>query len=165
LQGERSPLNDPKASGAFAGLGLTTSRGDVLRAVVEGITYNLRACLDVMRDLGCPIEEIRLTGGGAKSPVWRQLCADVFGAEIVVLGTAAGPALGAALLAGVGAGIYPDVRSTEGAVPTGERVRPDPAMAARHAELYTRWRELYPTLRPWMHNIIPPSLQARGSEG
>jgi xylulokinase len=151
LQGERSPLNDPKASGAFAGIGLTSSRGDLLRAIVEGITHNLRACLDVARDLGCPIEEIRLTGGGANSPVWRQLCADVFSAEIVVLGTAAGPALGAALLAGVGAGIYPDVPSTESSVPTGERVAPDPSCASRHEELYMRWRELYPTLRPWMH--------------
>jgi xylulokinase len=150
LQGERSPLNDPSASGAFAGLGLTTSRGDLLRALVEGITYNLRACLDVARELGCPIEEIRLTGGGANSPVWRQLCADVFDAEITVLGTAAGPALGAALLAGVGAGIYPNVRATEAAVPTGERLAPRPESARRQAELYSRWRALYPTLRPWM---------------
>lgn len=151
LQGERSPLNDPRASGAFAGLGLTSTRGDLLRAVVEGITFNLRACLDVARALGCRIDEIRLTGGGAHSPVWRQLCADVFDAEIVVLGTAAGPALGAALLAGVGVGVYPDVRATREAVPTGERLAPRPATAQRQAELYRRWCALYPSLRPWMH--------------
>ncbi len=151
LQGERSPLNDPRASGAFAGLGLTTSRGDLLRAIIEGITRNLRACLDIARDLGCPLDEIRLTGGGAHSPVWRQLCADIFNAEVVLLDTTAGPALGAALLAGVGAGVYPDVRATEAAVGTGERVAPNPAAVKTHEELHSRWSALYPTLRPWMH--------------
>lgn len=153
LQGERSPLNDPRASGAFTGLGLATARAQLLRAVVEGITCNLRACLDVARGLGCEIREIRLTGGGAKSPVWRQLCADLFDAEITILGTAAGPALGAALLAGVAAGVYPGVPATESAVPTGEHLAPDPGAARRYADLYSRWRELYPTLRPWMHGI------------
>lgn len=151
LQGERSPLNDPKASGGFVGVGLSTTRGDLIRAVIEGITYNLRACLDVARDVGCAIDEIRLTGGGANSPLWRQLCADVFDAEIVVLGTAAGPALGAALLAGAGTGIYPDVRSTEAAVPTGDRIAPTAEGRSTQGELYTRWREVYPSLKSWMH--------------
>jgi xylulokinase len=155
LQGERSPLNDPAATGAFAGITLATREGDLLRAVLEGITFNLRACLDVARELGCSVEEVRLTGGGANAPLWRQICADVLDSEVVLLGTVAGPALGAALLAGVGAAIYPDVRATEAAVPLGEAVAPNSEHAARYAELYSRWRDLYPALRPWMHGQAP----------
>ncbi|MGE5603122.1 MAG: xylulokinase, partial [Nitrososphaerales archaeon] len=105
LSGERCPYPDPKARGAFVGLTLRHGKGHLVRAVLEGVSYGLRDSLELIKGLGVPIEQVRASGGGAKSPLWRQIQADVFGTELVLVNTTEGAAMGAALLAGVGAGV------------------------------------------------------------
>ncbi|MEX2217256.1 MAG: xylulokinase [Phycisphaerales bacterium] len=110
LTGERSPHTDPLARGGWIGLTSRHTRGHLLRAVVEGVTFGMAQVLDLVRSVGVPVERIRLGGGGARSPFWRQLQADLYGVPVVTTNTEEGPALGAALLAGVGAGVFPGVR-------------------------------------------------------
>ncbi|NIM42588.1 MAG: xylulokinase, partial [Hydrogenophaga sp.] len=109
LTGERTPHADPYARGAFVGLTLRHGRDHLTRALLEGVTFGLRDALELARAMGVPAARVRVSGGGARSPVWRQLMADVFGAEIVTVNAIHGAAFGAALLAGVGAGQWPDV--------------------------------------------------------
>lgn len=109
LAGERTPHADPAARGAFVGLTLAHTRGHLVRAILEGVTYALRDSLEIIRELGVPVREIRASGGGSRSPFWRQLQADVFGQKVVHLAAEEGPAYGAALLAAVGAGAFANV--------------------------------------------------------
>lgn len=147
LTGERTPHNDPKARGVFFGLSLRHRRPHLARAVLEGITFGLRDCLDLLRATGAPPREIRISGGGARSAVWRQMLADVFGQEVTTSESPHGAAMGAALLAGVGAGLWPDIRLAAGQVRTNPQVtRPGPA-ADEYPALRDRFRALYPALR------------------
>ncbi len=114
LAGERCPVVDPAARGAFAGLSLAHERAHVARAVFEGVTSGLAACLRKLEAFGASTRRLRLTGGGAASPFWRQLIADATQCDCVAMETDEGPAFGAALLAGVGIGVWPDVRSAVG---------------------------------------------------
>ena len=109
LMGERSPLLDPDARGVFFGLSGMHTRQDMLRAVMEGVIYSLRDCLDVLREMGVPFGQMLATGGGGTSPLWRQMMADLYGCPVVTVDNKEGPALGAAILAGVGTGIYASV--------------------------------------------------------
>jgi len=109
LSGERSPHADPNARGSFVGLTLSHTKGHMIRSVIEGVTYSLRDCLDVFGSLDVPIRQIRASGGGSKSPFWRQIQADVFRKKVVTLASEEGPAYGVALLAAVGAGCYKNV--------------------------------------------------------
>jgi xylulokinase len=121
---------------------------DLARAVMEGVAFGLRDCLELVRSLRLPIEEVRLIGGGARSPLWRQIVADVFGSPILGLEAEEGAAYGAALLAGVGAGMWKDVpEACRVAVRTAGRVEPQPEAALFYDELYARYRELYPKLK------------------
>lgn len=109
LAGERTPHADPLARGSFVGLTLSHTRGHLVRAVLEGVTFALRDSLEIIRAQGVPVKQIRASGGGSRSPFWRQIQADVFGQKVVHLEAEQGPALGVALLAAVGAGAFKNV--------------------------------------------------------
>jgi len=146
LTGERTPYPDPNARGVFFGLTLRHSKAHLTRAVLEGVTYGLRDSLELMRALGLSIEQIRASGGGARSSLWRQILADVFDTEIVTVNVTEGAAYGAALLAGVGAGVYGSVaEACERTVRVTGRTEPGPAVAV-YADYYPRYRALYPAL-------------------
>ncbi|HYH93858.1 MAG TPA: xylulokinase [Candidatus Saccharimonadales bacterium] len=154
LTGERSPHPDPLARGAFVGLTIGHDRRHMTRAVLEGVAFGLRDGLDQMLAAGMPVPaQVRASGGGTASPVWRQILADVLGAEIATVSTAEGAAAGAALLAAVGAGWFEDV---EAATDTLVRVTPVAAPgsdAGPYAEAHGRYRELYPALAPTFHRM------------
>ncbi len=154
LTGERTPHLDPLARGAFVGLTARHTTAHLIRAVMEGVVYSLRDGLDIMRDLDVPIRQIRATGGGGRSPLWRQMQADIYGAEVGTLAAEEGPAYGAALLAGVGAGLFADVDdAVERCVIIADRTQPNDADQARYEKVYTIYRELYGQLRDSMHAL------------
>jgi len=149
LTGERTPHPDPQARGAFAGLTVRHTRAHLTRAVLEGVAFGLRDSLELMRGAGLgEIHQVRITGGGARSPLWRQILADVLGVELVTVNTVEGAAYGAALLAAVGAGAFRDVPSACAALiqATGN-TGPGPA-ALVYDRLYPLYQDLYPALRP-----------------
>lgn len=149
LSGERCPHNDPSARGAFAGLTLSHGRGHLARAVIEGATFGLADCLDRMRRLGVEAGEVRVTGGGANSDLWMQLLADVLEAKCKKIEGGEGPALGAALLAGVGAGVWNDVgEACRRTVRIGAAFEPS---GADYAAARARFASLYPALKVWNH--------------
>jgi xylulokinase len=149
LAGERTPHMDPTARAAFFGLTLRHTRAHLARAVMEGVVFAMLQGLDVMRELGVPAERIVASGGGTRHPLWLQLQADLFDTPIYRTQTAESAAFGAALLAGVGAGVYPDA-----AIACRRTVRwhdavvqPIPANVAHYREAYETFRRLYPALR------------------
>lgn len=150
LTGERTPYPDPLARGAFVGLTVRHGKAHCTRAVLEGVAFGLKDSFGLMKAAGLgKIEQVRISGGGAQSPLWRQILADVFGAELVTVNTAEGAAYGAALLAGVGTGQWPDVESAcEAAVQVTGRVSPRQENARAYDRLYAQYRELYPALKP-----------------
>src|SRR5215212_6629246 len=154
LTGERTPHLDPHARGAFVGLTLAHGRGHLTRAVMEGVVFSLRDGLEIMRDLGTPDDDLRAVGGGARSPLWMQLQADVYGRPIRRTVIDEGPAYGAALLGGVAAGVFADVQEASERVRLREDVtEPDHERARRYDELYATYTSLYPALREAMHAL------------
>lgn len=152
LSGERTPHMDPLARGAFVGLSSYHSRGHLARAVMEGVAFALRQALEISLNLGGQVETIIAAGGGAESTVWRQIQADVFGLPLRQSLLTEQASLGAALLAGVGAGIYFDlVEACRQVVRYGPLTEPDPAHHTRYDELYARFAQLYPRLREDFH--------------
>lgn len=148
LMGERSPLLDSNARGAFIGLSAMHTRKDLLRAVMEGVIYSQRQNLDVLRGMNVVPETMLACGGGAKSPFWRQMMADVFGMPVQTLENAEGPALGAAILAGVAAGLYTDIPTAcDRLVKARETQMPDAARSAAYEPYYQLYRGLYPALK------------------
>jgi xylulokinase len=148
LQGERTPHRDAAARGAFVGLSLAHGRAHLARAVVEGICFGLRDSLEIVRGLAPELDRVLVTGGGAKSAFVRRLQADVYGLSVVRVNREEGPAYGAALLAAVGAGAFPDLGAACAA--TLKRRAPEAPDRARHeayAAPYARFRALYPALR------------------
>ncbi|HID87017.1 MAG TPA: xylulokinase [Anaerolineae bacterium] len=149
LIGERSPHWNPLARGAFVGLTMSHGRAEMARAVLEGVAFNLRMILDAFLEQGVAIEAMRLIGGGAKSPLWRQILADVYGLPILqptLLAEAT--SLGAAIAGGVGVGLFPDFGVAHELVQVEEAERPDAAAQARYAELYPLFQEAYRALEP-----------------
>ncbi|MEM9184927.1 MAG: xylulokinase [Planctomycetota bacterium] len=154
LAGERTPHADPLARGAFVGLTLKHTRGHLVRAVMEGVTLALRDSLDVMQELGVPVREVRATGGGAKSPFWRQMQADVFGKRVTAMEADEGPALGAALLAAVGCGEFKHVgEACQAVVAAGEHSTPAPRSRRYYDRAATVYRGLYASLRDDLHKL------------
>jgi len=149
LTGERTPHPDPLARGAFVGLTVRHTLPHLTRAVLEGVAFGLRDSFELMKAAGLSdITQVRVTGGGAKSPLWRQILADVFGADLVTVNTAEGAAYGAALLSATTAGIFPDVETAcESIISITGRTSPGPDQSAYH-ELYPLYRDLYPALKP-----------------
>jgi xylulokinase len=157
LSGERSPHPDPLARGAFVGLTVGHERRHLTRAVMEGVAFGLKDGLDLMVDAGVAApSQIRASGGGTASPVWRQILADVLGAEIATVRTTEGAAYGAGMLAAVGAGWFADVESIAAAwVETTPVAAPGPDQAG-YAGLHAEYRNLYPALAPTFHALPPP---------
>lgn len=149
LSGERTPYADPQARGAFVGLTVRHTQAHRTRAVLEGVAFGLRDSFELMKGAGlADITQVRITGGGAKSPLWRQILSDVFQVELVTVNTIEGAAYGAALLAGTGAGVFPDVASAcEAVIQTTGSTTPGPASAV-YEQMYPLYRGLYPALRP-----------------
>ena len=154
LSGERTPHLDPQARGMFAGLTLRHTRAHLTRAVMEGVTYSLKDCLDVMAALGLPMTEIRATGGGARSALWRRLQADVFGLPVHRARNEEGPAFGAALLAGVAAGAYSDVFDACSVIEMRPEVdAPDPERHRLYDRYHAAYADLYAATAPLVHRL------------
>lgn len=148
LMGERSPHNDPAARGTFIGLTMDASRADMTQAVLEGVAFGIRDSLEVARSLGLNIQRSKICGGGAKSPLWRKIFANVLNLDIEVPVTEEGPGYGGAMLAAVACGEYPSVAAAaEALIHVKETVHPDPEIAARYEVQYRKFREIYPTLK------------------
>lgn len=154
LSGERTPHLDPAARGMFAGLTLRHTRAHLTRAVMEGVTYSLKDCLDVMAELGVPMAEIRATGGGARSQFWRRLQADVFDLPVHRTRTEEGPAFGAALLAGVAAGAFVDVFEACSVIEMRPEVdAPDPDRHRLYERYHAAYTDLYAATAPLVHRL------------
>jgi xylulokinase len=149
LSGERTPHFDPSARGAFAGLTLRHDRGALVRAVLEGVAYALRDSLELLRELGVEPRVARVSGGGARSDLWLRIVASVLDVPLERTAAEEGAAYGAALLGGVAAGIYRDVHeAVEATVRVTGTVEPESAWREAYAEGYSRFKDLYPALRP-----------------
>jgi xylulokinase len=150
LTGERAPYPDPNARGAFIGLTVRHGIPHMTRSVLEGVAFGLRDSLELIRDAGLGrIDQVRVSGGGARSTLWRQILADVLETELVTVNTTEGAAYGAALLAGVGAGLWPDVDTAcDATVQVIDHVVPRAEQAARYNACYRIYRGLYGTLKP-----------------
>jgi xylulokinase len=149
LMGERTPHLDPFARGGWVGLTAKHTRADLIRAILEGVAYSQKDCLSLISNMGVEVSRVRLSGGGARSPFWRQMFADVFARPVAILANQEGSAYGAALLAMTGSGAFSSVaEACSAAIREAETVEPQPASAARYAESYETFRSLYPALAP-----------------
>jgi xylulokinase len=147
LMGERTPYPDPDVRGALLGLAADHTRAHVVRAVLEGVAFSLKDTLTIFGQLGIPVKAIRAGGGGARSPLWRQIQADVYGQAVEIVEAEEGAAYGAAILAGVGAGIWSSVDSAcDTIVRVAGRTPAQPEAVAVLAESYARYRRIYPAL-------------------
>jgi len=155
LCGERTPYPDPLARGSWVGLTNRHTRAHLTRAILEGVAFGLKDIFSLMQDVGLrEIEQVRISGGGAKSNVWRQILADVLESELVTVNTTEGAAYGAALLAGVGAGMWPNVDTAcAQTIRVSDRISPNANNTARYAEMYLYYRSLYPALRSISHSL------------
>ena len=148
LMGERSPHNDPDARATFIGMTMDTTREDMTQAVLEGVSFGLRDSLEVARSLGLKIERTKICGGGAKSPLWKKMIANIMNMKVDVIESEEGPALGGAMLAAVGCGEYPDVETIAAKmVKVVDTVEPDPELVAKYEERYQKFRKIYPTVK------------------
>jgi xylulokinase len=152
LLGEKTPINDPEARGAFVGLRLDHGRGHLFRAVLESTAFGFRHHLEVFAELGRAPARVRVTNGGARSALWKQVVSDVIGYPLEVL-SAQGSELGAAFAAGMGVGVFSGWDEIERFVSVEAVVEPDDAAAAAYGELYAAYRELYPALRPVLMHL------------
>jgi xylulokinase len=149
LQGERTPHLDAFARGGWIGLTASHDRRHLVRAVLEGVAFSLKDCFSIIQEQGLHLEQLRATGGGAKSRLWRQIIADVLGVELVTTSAAEGPAFGAALLAGVASGIYASIsQACETTIHVVERTEPRPKVKHAYTQAYETYRALYPALKP-----------------
>ena len=150
LEGRATPRPDARARGGFVGLSLGHTKGHLVRAVLEGVVFDLRHSLDCFAEIGLPIDELRIGEGGSHSEVWRQIQADILGRDVVRIATDDLSAVGAAMLAGVGSGLYADFATAcQRVVKLAETVRCDRARAAEYQRAFERYRALYPALRDW----------------
>ena len=148
LMGERSPHNNPDARGMFIGMSMDTTRADMTQAVLEGVSFGLRDSLEVAKSLGIKIERTKICGGGAKSPLWKKMIANIMNLKVDVVENEEGPALGGAMLAAVGCGEYPDVESAAAKiVKVVDTVEPDPELTAKYEERYQKFKEIYPVVK------------------
>ena len=148
LMGERSPHNNPDARATFIGMSMDTTRADMTQAVLEGVAFGLRDSLEVARSLGIKIERTKICGGGAKSPLWKKIIANVMNLKVDVIESEEGPGYGGAILAAVGCGEYTSVEEASAAlVKVIDTVEPDPELVAKYEERYQEFRRIYPTVK------------------
>lgn len=149
LMGERSPHNNPNARGTFTGITMDTTREDMTQAVLEGVAFALRDSLEVAKSLGIPITRTKICGGGAKSPLWCKMIANILNLKVDKIESEEGPALGAAMLAAVGCGVYGSVEEiAEKMVKVVDTIEPDPSIAAKYDEKYAQFKQIYPAMKP-----------------
>ncbi|MFP4697341.1 MAG: xylulokinase [Eubacteriales bacterium] len=150
LLGERTPYPDPNARGTFIGMDMKTTRGAMTRAVLEGVAFGLKDMLEILKDMNVPIHQIRVIGGGAKSDLWKQIIADIFGQEIQEINTNQGGALGAAILAGMGAGAYNDIEEACATfIKAVGSVKPNKENVKKYEKIYRLYVEGYKSLNNW----------------
>jgi xylulokinase len=158
LTGEQSPHFDLKCRAGFVGLSATHTKGDITRAVMEGITYAMRDVLEAIRESGIEPDVMRLCGGGSKSPFWRQLCADIYGMKVVLpdMNSANATALGGAILAMVATGLYPSVQAAcdKIIVMRDESFDPNPDLRTKYDATYAAFDKLYPQLKDNFAEIL-----------
>ena len=149
LMGERSPHNNPNARGTFIGMTMDTTRADMTQAVLEGVAFALRDSLEVARSLGINIERTKICGGGAKSPLWKKIVANVLNLKVDMIESEEGPAMGGAMLAAVACGEYASVEDIASKlVKVVDTVEPDPELVAKYEDRYQRFKEIYPACKP-----------------
>jgi len=148
LMGERSPHNNPDARAMFIGMSMDTTREDMTQAVLEGVAFALRDSLEVAKSLGIRIERTKICGGGAKSPLWKKMIANIMNLKVDVIESEEGPALGGAMLAAVGCGEYPDVETiAEKLVKVVDTVEPEDELVAKYEEKYQKFKKIYPAVK------------------
>ena len=148
LMGERSPHNNPNARGTFMGMTMDTTREDMTQAVLEGVAFALRDSFEVAKALGIRIDRTKICGGGAKSPLWRQMIADIFNIKVDIPESEEGPAMGGAMLAAVACGEYAGVEeAAEKIVRIVDTVEPIPENAKRYEKQYQKFRQIYPAVK------------------
>lgn len=148
LMGERSPHNNPDARAMFFGMSMDTTREDMTQAVLEGVAFGLRDSLEVARSLGINITCTKICGGGAKSPLWRKIIANVLNLKVDIIESEEGPALGGAMLAAVGCKEYSDVESIAAKiVKVVDTIEPEPELVEKYEEKYQRFRKIYPAVK------------------
>ena len=148
LSGERSPINDPEATGVFFGLRLEHRKEHMDRAVIEGVTYALKQSFELIKNLGVDIRNLKITGGGAKSKIWAQMIADIFDVKVETIRIEEGPALGAAILAMVGHKTYASIeQACENIIDIKETYLPNEANARLYQRKYQEFLKIYPTVK------------------
>lgn len=148
LMGERTPHLDPDCRGVFFGLSAKHTKREMLRAVMEGVVYSLRDCLEIIEELGVDINQVRASGGGGKSPLWRQMQADVFNHDICTINASEGPAFGVAILAGVGSGVYSSVtEACEATIKVKSTQRANRDAHEKYNGYYKLYKNLYKSLK------------------
>ena len=155
LMGERSPHNDPNARGTFIGLTMDTTRAQMTQAVLEGVAFAIRDSFEVARSLGISIDRTMICGGGAKSPLWKKIMANVLNIQVDVPQIEEGPAMGAAMLAAVADGTFASVKeAADCVVRVKETISPDPALAAAYDRQYRKFAQIYPAVRELFPKIL-----------
>jgi xylulokinase len=153
LMGERTPYLDPKARGMLVGLTASHTRADVIRAIMEGVAFSLRDTFTIFREINVPVEKIRLGGGGARSPLWRQIQADIYGQPVETVEAEEGAAYGAAILAGVGAKVWPSVEAAcDNLARVAGTTRPNAADSLIMEKAYGVYRRIYPAMKSVLTN-------------
>ena len=148
LMGERSPHNDPSARGTFIGMTMDTTRSDMTQAILEGVTFALRDSLEVAKNLGIKINKTKICGGGAKSPLWKKMIANIMNIEVEVIESEEGPALGGAMLAAVACKEYASVEeAAKKIVKVVDTVMPEPELVEKYEKRYQTFRQIYPTVK------------------
>ncbi len=148
LMGERTPHLDPDARGVFFGLSAMHTKKDMLRAVLEGVSYSLRDCVEVFREMDINVSDMMACGGGGTSPLWRSMLADLYNCPVKTVASKEGPALGVALLATVGAGIYSSVpEACKAVIKTDKTQEPIEENVPEYEKYYQLYREIYPALK------------------
>jgi xylulokinase len=148
LMGERTPHLDPHARAALLGLAASHTRAHVVRAILEGVTFSLKDTFSIFAEMQVPVTGVRLGGGGARSPLWRQIQADVYGCPVEIVAAEEGAAYGAALLAGVGGAVWRTVdEACDAVVRVATRIEPDAATERTMARQYQAFRAIYPATR------------------
>ena len=149
LMGERSPHNNPDARGTFIGMSMDTERSDMTQAVLEGVAFALRDSFEVAKKLGLKIERSKICGGGAKSPLWKKMIANILNVKLDVLETEEGPGYGGAMLAAVANGEFASVEeAAEKLIKVTETVEPEAELVAKYEAAYQKFKEIYPACRP-----------------
>lgn len=155
LMGERSPHNNPNARAAFIGMTMDTTRADMTQAVLEGVAFALRDSLEVAKSLGIDLKRTKICGGGAKSPLWKRIIANVLNLKVDVIGSEEGPAMGGAMLAAVACGEYASVEEIAAkVVKIVDTVEPEPELVEKYDARYAQFREIYPACKPLFEKLL-----------